>query len=148
MCGIKSRSGHAGGADLREVLVGADGEQLGGQPEGGDHVDPKFRENWAGARAAGIPRGAYHFVFWCRPAHEQAEWFKANVPNDPDALVPIATPGISIVARESRATPDADPYDRPLATIGDELDAMAYFDDVLIRSRRSARRRLPPTGRA
>src|SRR3546814_17588560 len=26
----------------------------------------------------------------------------------------------------------ADPYDRPLATIGDELDAMAYFDDVFI----------------
>ncbi|KAA2238160.1 glycoside hydrolase family 25 protein [Salinarimonas soli] len=57
--------------------------------EGGDHIDPKFRENWAGARAAGIPRGAYHFVFWCRPAHEQAEWFKANVPNDPDALPPV-----------------------------------------------------------
>jgi 4-hydroxyphenylacetate 3-monooxygenase len=48
------------------------------------------------------------------------------------ALVPIATPGISIVARHSNAEPDADPYDRPLATIGDELDAMAYFDDVLI----------------
>lgn len=48
------------------------------------------------------------------------------------ALVPIATPGITVVARESRAVPDADPYDRPLATIGDELDAMVYFDDVLI----------------
>jgi 4-hydroxyphenylacetate 3-monooxygenase len=48
------------------------------------------------------------------------------------ALVPINTPGISVVARESRATPDADPYDRPLATIGDELDGMVYFDDVLI----------------
>jgi 4-hydroxyphenylacetate 3-monooxygenase len=48
------------------------------------------------------------------------------------ALVPIATPGVSIVARKSNATPDADPYDHPLATIGDELDAMAYFDDVLL----------------
>ena len=48
------------------------------------------------------------------------------------ALVPIATRGISVVARKSNAEPDADPYDRPLATIGDELDAMAYFDDVLI----------------
>jgi len=48
------------------------------------------------------------------------------------ALVPIATKGISVVARESRVQPDADPYDRPLATIGDELDAMVYFDDVLI----------------
>jgi aromatic ring hydroxylase len=40
------------------------------------------------------------------------------------ALVPVATPGVSVVARESRATPDADPYDRPLSTIGDELDGM------------------------
>ena len=45
--------------------------------------------------------------------------------------MPIATPGISVVARQSNAEPDADPYDRPLATIGDELDAMVYFDDVL-----------------
>ncbi len=36
--------------------------------EGGDHVDERFRANWDGAAAAGIPRGAYHFVFWCRSA--------------------------------------------------------------------------------
>ena len=38
--------------------------------EGGDHTDEKFAANWAGAKAAGIPRGAYHFVYWCRPANE------------------------------------------------------------------------------
>ena len=27
-----------------------------------------------------MPRGAYHFMYWCRPAHEQAAWFKRNVP--------------------------------------------------------------------
>lgn len=48
------------------------------------------------------------------------------------AMVPLSTPGVTVVARESRAQPDADPYDRPLATIGDELDGMVYFDDVLI----------------
>ncbi len=57
--------------------------------EGGDHLDERFHENWAGARAAGVPRGAYHFVYWCRPAHEQAMWFKRNVPNDRDALPPV-----------------------------------------------------------
>jgi lysozyme len=57
--------------------------------EGGDHVDPTFRRNWEGARRAGIARGAYHFVFWCRPAHEQAVWFKQQIPNDPDALPPV-----------------------------------------------------------
>ena len=38
---------------------------------------------------AGVPRGAYHFVFWCRSAREQMDWFKKNVPNDPTALPPV-----------------------------------------------------------
>lgn len=57
--------------------------------EGGDHIDPAFLRNWEGARRAGIARGAYHFVYWCRPAHEQAVWFKQHIPNDPDALPPV-----------------------------------------------------------
>lgn len=57
--------------------------------EGGDHLDERFHANWAGARAAGVPRGAYHFVFWCRSAEEQAAWFKRNVPRDADALPPV-----------------------------------------------------------
>lgn len=57
--------------------------------EGGDHIDPAFLRNWEGAKRAGVPRGAYHFVFWCRPAHEQAMWFKQHIPNDPDALPPV-----------------------------------------------------------
>ncbi|MFT3953060.1 MAG: GH25 family lysozyme [Piscinibacter sp.] len=57
--------------------------------EGGDRVDDRFRENWEGARRAGIPRGAYHFTYWCRPMADQIEWFKRNVPNEPDALPPV-----------------------------------------------------------
>jgi lysozyme len=57
--------------------------------EGIDYVDPNFARNWARARAAGMPRAAYHFMFWCRTASEQARWFEKNVPNDPDALPPI-----------------------------------------------------------
>lgn len=57
--------------------------------EGGDHVDERFRENWDGAGRAGVPRGAYHFVFWCRSAEDQMAWFKRNVPNDPTALPPV-----------------------------------------------------------
>ncbi|MCA3588555.1 MAG: glycoside hydrolase family 25 protein [Methylocystis sp.] len=59
--------------------------------EGGDHIDPRFVQNWNGARAAGIPTGAYHFVYWCRPAHEQAHWFVQHIPqaNDDLALPPI-----------------------------------------------------------
>jgi lysozyme len=57
--------------------------------EGGDVVDSKFQANWEGARAAGIPRGAYHFMFWCRPWQEEANWFIRNVPVEPDALPPV-----------------------------------------------------------
>jgi lysozyme len=57
--------------------------------EGGDVLDTKFAQNWNAARAAGVPRGAYHFVYWCRPMDEQALWFISNVPNEPDALPPV-----------------------------------------------------------
>jgi lysozyme len=57
--------------------------------EGADHLDPRFSENWDGAAQAGVPRGAYHFMYWCRPAHEQAAWFRRNVPNDSNALPPV-----------------------------------------------------------
>lgn len=57
--------------------------------EGGDRVDAKFAENWAAARAAGLPRGAYHFFYHCRSGKEQARWFIANVPRDPEALPPV-----------------------------------------------------------
>lgn len=57
--------------------------------EGGDHIDPKFLENWNGAKAAGVARGAYHFVYWCRPAHEQVVWFTQHIPQERDALPPV-----------------------------------------------------------
>ncbi|MCP5085789.1 MAG: glycoside hydrolase family 25 protein [Rhodobacteraceae bacterium] len=57
--------------------------------EGGDHLDERFKENWRGAKRAGIPRGAYHFYYFCRPASEQARWFIRNVPRDGSALPPV-----------------------------------------------------------
>lgn len=57
--------------------------------EGGDRVDDNFHEHWRNARAAGIPRGAYHFFYFCRPAAEQAEWFIRNVPRERGSLPPV-----------------------------------------------------------
>jgi lysozyme len=57
--------------------------------EGGDRVDDKFAANWRAAKSAGMPRGAYHFFYHCRSGTEQARWFIANVPRDPDALPPV-----------------------------------------------------------
>ena len=57
--------------------------------EGGDFHDQTFMINWLAARDAGVPRGAYHFYYWCRPAKDQVAWFKKHVPVDPDALPPV-----------------------------------------------------------
>ena len=40
--------------------------------EGGDRIDDYFDEHWATTKAAGVPRSAYHFYYFCRPAAEQA----------------------------------------------------------------------------
>jgi lysozyme len=58
--------------------------------EGGDFVDPAFARNWAGARSAGVRRGAYHYFTLCRPGADQAANFIATVPVDPGALPPVA----------------------------------------------------------
>src|SRR5665213_1732581 len=50
--------------------------------EGGDYSDPMFGQNWKASEAAGVMRGAYHFMYWCRNADEQALFFMVNIPND------------------------------------------------------------------
>ncbi len=57
--------------------------------EGGDRVDPMFKDHWRGARRAGVLRGAYHFYYHCRPAAEQARWFFRNVPKERGMLPPV-----------------------------------------------------------
>ncbi|QIG49125.1 glycoside hydrolase family 25 protein [Nordella sp. HKS 07] len=57
--------------------------------EGADRFDPKFLANWRAAKKAGVARGAYHFMYWCSKASQQASWFKSHVPEDDDALPPV-----------------------------------------------------------
>ncbi len=57
--------------------------------EGGDIADESFARNWTGAAQAGLPRGAYHFYYFCRTGAEQAEWFIKHVPIEPGALPPV-----------------------------------------------------------
>jgi lysozyme len=89
--------------------------------EGGDYLDPKFAQNWEGAKRAGIPRGAYHMVFWCRSANEQALWFILNVPNDPDALPPVLDLEWN---GSSRSCPKRIPVDLAIEKIKIMLDVM------------------------
>jgi lysozyme len=57
--------------------------------EGGDRADERFTANWEGAKSAGIPHGAYHFVYWCRPPLEEISWFEQNTPVEDGALPPV-----------------------------------------------------------
>ena len=56
--------------------------------EGGDLRDPRFGDNWHGAAAADVMRGAYHFFTFCTPGALQAANLIDVVPREPDALPP------------------------------------------------------------
>ena len=57
--------------------------------EGGDLLDPLFKKHWRGAKRAGIPRGAYHFYYFCTAPEVQARWFIRNVPRNKGTLPPV-----------------------------------------------------------
>jgi 4-hydroxyphenylacetate 3-monooxygenase len=46
--------------------------------------------------------------------------------------VPANLAGITHVARDSYAKPDSSEYDYPFSSFGDELEAMTFFDDVVV----------------
>jgi 4-hydroxyphenylacetate 3-monooxygenase len=52
------------------------------------------------------------------------------------AAIPVATEGLKLVCREQVSRPDADPYDHPLASRGEESDQLLIFDDVFVPNER------------
>lgn len=91
--------------------------------EGGDHLDPKFWQNWQGAKAAGVPRGAYHFYFFCRPVEDQIAWFIQNVPVDPDALPPVLDMEWNAHSRTCRDRPPRDVILRDMRKFLEAMEA-------------------------
>lgn len=59
-------------------------------------------------------------IFTNRP--EESAW----------VTIPVATPGLKLVCRESEARPDASPDDHPIACRGDELDCIVILDEVFV----------------
>ncbi len=57
--------------------------------DGTSFVDPSFAENWGGAKAAGILRGAYHFFRPLQNARNQAELFLQTVEMTGEDLPPV-----------------------------------------------------------
>jgi len=91
--------------------------------EGGDHVDSRFYQNWEGAAAAGLPRGAYHFMYWCRSGAEQAIWFSKAVPQDRTQLPPVLDLEWN---NDSPTCSQRVPRDRALEDIRTLLTAMEF----------------------
>jgi len=57
--------------------------------EGGDLLDPSFKDHWRGAGHAGVARGAYHFYYFCTSPEDQARWFIKNVPRTKGMMPPV-----------------------------------------------------------
>lgn len=91
--------------------------------EGIDHVDDAFRKNWDAAAEAGVPRGAYHFFYWCRTARDQAAWFIRNVPKVKGALPPVLDVEWNAHSQTCKHRPDR----------ADVLEKMQVFLDALER---------------
>ncbi|MDT1062921.1 GH25 family lysozyme [Paracoccus sp. CPCC 101403] len=78
--------------------------------EGADHADPNFRRYWYEAGQARIPRGAYHYFYFCRSGAQQAAWFIANVPRERGAMPPV----IDLEWTASKTCPRRPPSDEVL----------------------------------
>ena len=75
--------------------------------EGGDHTDDRFQDNWAAAAAAGMPRGAYHYYYFCRPAGRAG-----GVVHQPRAEGPLGA-AAGARPRVDPQVPDLHPAPRP-----------------------------------
>ena len=89
--------------------------------EGGDRADARFQANWTGAKQAGIPRGAYHFVYWCRPPMEEMAFFEQNAPVEDDALPPVL---------DVEATPTSPTCHRRLTQEGAIADMQVMLNEM------------------
>jgi lysozyme len=73
--------------------------------EGGDVLDKSFKENFAKAKAAGVPRGAYHFYYFCTAPEAQARWYLKHLPRDAGAMPPVLDAEWNHASRTCRGKP-------------------------------------------
>lgn len=87
--------------------------------EGQTLVDERFADNWAGSRAAGVERGAYHFFSLCSPGSGQARNFLETVPDDASAL----PPAVDLEFGACSERPDASTVERDVRTFITSVEA-------------------------
>lgn len=108
--GVHSRSGMAG--EDREAVFRVTRESDDGLWLDGART--------AGSIAVQADEILISTIFTKRP--EESTW----------VTIPVATPGLKLICRESTARPDADRFDHPIASRGDELDCLVVLDDVFV----------------
>ena len=113
------------------------------QPTIDKRTDSKVVGNKAMVRKVGetadgiIVRGAKVLATLAPYADEQAVYPGQPLPADAKEFalafaIPLDTPGLKFLCRDSAAAPGADPFDKPLSSRFDEQDAFCIFDDVLV----------------
>jgi aromatic ring hydroxylase len=113
------------------------------QPTIDKRTDTSFKGNKVMVRKVGqtdkgiIVRGARVLATLAPYADEQTVY--PSLPLPPEATehaiafaIPLDTPGLVFLCRDSAAAPGADPFDKPLSSRFDEQDAFCIFDDVLV----------------
>jgi 4-hydroxyphenylacetate 3-monooxygenase oxygenase component len=84
-----------------------------------------------------IVRGARVLATLAPFADEQAVYPGQPIPADATQYavafaIPLDTPGLKFLCRDSASAPGADSFDKPLSSRFDEQDAFCIFDDVLV----------------
>ena len=113
------------------------------QPTIDKRTDGRVAGNKVAVRKVGetsdgiIVRGARVLATLAPYADEQTVY--PSLPLPPEAkdyalafAVPLDTPGLKFLCRDSASSPGADPFDKPLSSRFDEQDAFCIFDDVLV----------------
>lgn len=97
--------------------------------EGGDWHDPRFGENWRGARDAGLVPGAYHFFTLCTPGAVQAAHFLSVLPREPGPTLP---PAVDLeLGGNCAARPDRSALRREITAFLDAVRAATGRDAAL-----------------
>jgi aromatic ring hydroxylase len=84
-----------------------------------------------------IVRGARVLATLAPYADEQTVYPGLPIPTEATEYalafaIPLDTPGLKFLCRDSASAPGADPFDKPLSSRFDEQDAFCIFDDVLV----------------
>lgn len=82
-------SHYQGTVDWRQVAEAEMAFAFVKATQGVSSIDSEFGVNWAGVKAAGLPRGAYHFYQPGDDPGQQAEHFLSVVQLEPGDLLPV-----------------------------------------------------------